>query len=103
MILTTLSLVLNRGNSTLLPPVNGRRDASVLIHEASTLIGLLSMEHPVVADLRSSKEGAELMVGKISKLVQLELVRLVHAVHLVHMLHVLLEHIESLVLVIKAP
>jgi len=73
----------------------------MLIHEAS--IGPLTMEHPVVADFGASIEAPELMVGKVSKLVQLKLVRLVHCVHLVNMFHILLEHIEPLVLVLKAP
>ncbi|CAN1774420.1 hypothetical protein LINPERHAP1_LOCUS12938 [Linum perenne] len=100
--LTTLALILNRGNSTFLPPVNRRWDSlNILVHESS-IPTWGAPEHGMVVNLGVSESVLELVVGHVCKLVQLQLVGLVHLVGLMNMHHIVLEHIEPLVLVLEA-
>lgn len=100
--LTTLALILDRGDGAFLPPINRCRDALyVLVHETFAS-DFIPMEHSVMLDLGACINASELMVGHVCKLVQLQLVRLVHLVGLVDMSNVCLEHIESLMLLVEA-
>lgn len=102
-LLTTLALILNWCDSTVLSPVNRQRDTGNLLVPERPITAPLPSEHPMMLNLGASIRTPELVVGHVCKLVQFQLIRLVFFVAVVDMLDILLEHIEPLVLLIKAP
>lgn len=102
-LLTTLALILNWSDSTVLSPVNRWRNAVNLLVPKGPITPSLPLEHPMMLNLGAGISAPELVVGHVSKLVQLQLIRLVHFVGVVNMLDIQLEHIEPLVLLIEAP
>lgn len=94
--LTTFALIFDRGNSSLLPPINGSRNVGfILMRENSG--ETLAPPHPVVFDARAGVFALELLVGHVCKLVETERVWLSLLVEVIDEPHILLEHIESFV------
>lgn len=94
--LTTFALIFDRGNSSLLPPINSSRNVGfILMRENSG--ETLAPPHPMVFDARSGVFAPELLVGHVCKLVETELVWLNLVVEVIDEPHILLEHIESFV------
>ena len=96
-LLTTLALILNRSDGTLLPPIHGSRQLLALTKSiAITLLGR-RREQPLLgpAGFGAQIHGLILLIGEIGKLVQPQLVGLVPSpVMLMDEPHVVLEYLE---------